>query len=193
MTTSAMTPTVTAVPGKATMTSISTTSGKTTVRSATGIPAGSKPPIYRSPVHITPVDISAIAISVAKPATLKPGAVKPSAIKISGIGSFKERPIMGIVIVVPIVAIPSRIVIICIARKFVFEICAVYCSGRIFILINGCRLLIDHRWWGNIYPGTAVGEADAGIDIDLGLAGGSDQTGSYYCGECKERFHNLSF
>jgi hypothetical protein len=157
------------------------------VKSTADIPTSGKPTIYGSAVNI-PTGITGIP----KPGS-EAGPVKPSAVKIPGIGPFKERPVMGVIIVVPIVTIPGRVVIISITRKFIFEISACDGSGCIFILVDRCGLLIDHWWWGNIYPGTVEGEANAGIDIDLGLTTGSDQTGSYYCGECKERFHNLSF
>jgi len=154
MTAACMTATVATVSGISATTGISTVSGKTAVNVTT---------IHITTVYI-PTGIAGVAKSSAEACT-----IKPSAVKISGIGPFKEGPIVGIVIIIPVVAIPGGIVIIRIAREFIIEVSAHYHTwGRgIFILVNGCRFCID-----------------------LGLAAGSDQTGSYYCGECKERFHD---
>jgi hypothetical protein len=142
----AVTATVTAMTA-----AVAAPSGKTTVESAAGIAASGESPVDVTTIHITAVYITAM--------------------KAGTIPSFKEGPIMGIVIVIPVVAIPGGVVIVCIAREFISEVNAGYHAwGRgIFILVNGgrCRFCVD-----------------------LGLAAGSDQTGGYYCGECKERFHN---
>jgi hypothetical protein len=172
--------TVAAVSGESTVTGKTATSNGTTVKAAAGITASGESPIDRATVYITVVDITAIyeaaidvptGIAGITKSGAEAGPVKPSAVKISGIGPFKEGPVMGVVIVVPIVTIPGGIVIIRIAREFIIEICADYHTGGrgIFILVNGCR-----NWFR----------------VDLSLAAGSDQTGGYYCGECKERFHD---
>lgn len=182
MTAAAMT--ATAVTGKSmtatvtTVSGISAVSGKTTVKTAAGIAASGESPINRAAVNVAVIHITTVYIPTGIAGIAKSGAeaspIKPSAVKISGIGPFKERPIVGIVIVVPVVTIPGRVVIIGIAREFVLEIYA-RChdwSWSIFILVNWCRCRFC---------------------INLSLAAGSDQTGGYYCGECKERFHCKSF
>jgi hypothetical protein len=151
-----------AVTGESMTATVAAVTGETTV---TG-----KSPIDRAAIHITAIDVSTGIAGIAKSGA-EAGSVEPSAVKISGIGPFKEGPIVGVVIVVPIVAIPGRVAIVCIAREFIIEISADYHAGGrgIFILVNGCR---------------------GRFCVDLGLATGSDQTGGYYCGECKERFHD---
>jgi hypothetical protein len=170
---------ISTVSGKTAVTSKTATSGKSTVKTAAGIAASGESTINRAAIYITAIYITAIVIPAIDVPTgiagiAKSGAeacpVKPSAVKISGIGSFKEGPIVGVVIVVPVVTIPGRVVIISVAREFVLEIYARRHDDRgrgIFILVNGRRFCVD-----------------------LGLAAGSDQTGGYYCGECKDRFHD---
>jgi hypothetical protein len=156
--------------GKSMTATVAAVSGKATIKAAAGIAACCEAPIDRAAIHITAIDVSTGITGIAKSGA-EACPIKPSAVKISGIGPFKEGPVMGVVIVVPIVAIPGRVVIVRIAREFKIEISADYHSrgGGIFILVNGC--------WCRFC-------------VDLGLAAGSDQTGGYYCGECKERFHD---
>jgi hypothetical protein len=165
----------TATSGGTTVTFKSAASGKTTVKTAAGVAASRESPIDRAAVNVAAIHITTIYIPPGIAGIAKSGAeacpIKPSAVKISGIGPFKEGPIVGVVIVVTVVTVPGRVVIIGIAREFVLEIYA-RChdwSWSIFILVNWC--------WCRFC-------------IDLGLAAGSDQTGGYYCGECKERFHD---
>jgi hypothetical protein len=198
---------------ESTVTTGATATGKTAASSETAIvrPPTGKLAISESTVGINRARKAAIgkpairvpAIAVAETSLFKAGAIEASAIKISGIGSFKERPIMGIVPIVPIVTIPGRIIIVCVARKFICEISIGYHAGggSIFVLGSRCilifrnrnRLLVHNRRRSNIYPRTPERYAYAGIDIDLTVAGSSDQTGAYDCGKSKEGFHFVEF
>jgi hypothetical protein len=78
-----------------------------------------------STVHISAIGIATPAITGRGPtATIitlaKPTIVKTTAVKISVIPSFKERPIVSIVIVIPVVTVPGRIVIISKSREISF-------------------------------------------------------------------------
>jgi hypothetical protein len=142
-------PTVVGKPG---VTAIPTTVGKPT---ATSEPAPvktathdsttiGKPAIAISTVHIRAIGIATSPITGRGPtATIislaKPTIVKTTAVKISGIPSFKERPIVSIVKVIPVMTIPDRIVIISISREVSFTHYPGSSRIIILILINGRR------------------------------------------------------
>ncbi len=112
---------------------------KTTTRNST-IPI---PTVHIPTVHIPTIDETAAPINGRGPTAStipgpKPTIVKTTTGKISGIPSLKERPIMGIVIVIPIVTIPGRIVVIRIPREIGFT--HYPGSSRIIVLI------LIHGW-----------------------------------------------
>jgi len=131
--------TSTTMTGKAAMTRESTMTGEpgvTSIPTTVGEPGVTSKPapvksttgnstIPKSTVHIPAIDETTSPITGLDPtpaiiALAKAAIVKTTAVKISGIPSFKERPIVSIVIVIPIVTVPGRIVIISISGEFVF-------------------------------------------------------------------------
>ena len=107
--------------GKPTVTAKPATIGNSTpVKSTIG-----KSAIPKTTVHITAIGESTPPISGLGPtATIiplsKPTIVKTAAVKVARIPSFKKRPVVGIVIVIPVVTVPGRIVIISISGELVF-------------------------------------------------------------------------
>src|SRR5882757_1808552 len=72
-----------------------------------------------SAIRIAAIIISAAAISATVILVLKTSPVKATAVKIPGIPPFKERPVVGIVVIIPVVAVPGWIVIVRIPGEFV--------------------------------------------------------------------------
>jgi hypothetical protein len=168
-----------AVTGKSSVTAIPAMIGKpAAVRSATGNSA-----IPKSTVHIPAIDDTASPISGPAPtATIvslaEPAIVKTTAIKISGIPSFEKWPIVGIVIVIAVVAVPGRIVIISISGEFFF---IPYRAGSvgisIWILVNGRRR--------RIYRPHRDGKTNMRIHVYLRVAIDGHQAGPYESRKCK--------
>jgi len=140
-------------------------------------------------VGVPGVDISTIGIAAATiciTATvvfaLKTTSVKAAAVEISCIPSLEKRPVVGIVGIIPIVAVPDRVIIVCIPGELSCKgysiavsipawvgIGALIC--RIGFLVNRSRLLVNRS-------------------RNLGIApGGDQQAGGCQGGECKDLFH----
>jgi hypothetical protein len=168
-----------AVTGKSSVTAIPAMIGKPApVRSTIGNSA-----IPKSTVHIAAIDdttspISGPAPTAAIVSLAEPTIVKTTAIKISGIPSFEKWPIVGIIIVIPVVTVPGRIVIISISREFVF---IPYRAGSvgisIWILVNGRRR--------RIYRPHRDGKANMRIHVYLRVALDGNQAGPYDSRKCK--------
>jgi hypothetical protein len=96
----------------------------------------------------TTIGISAaIRISASVVFVLKTTPVKATAIEISGIPSFEKRPIVGIVSIIPIVAVPDRIVVVRISGEVSFKAYTIAVGISIIgigvgALICGIRFLI---------------------------------------------------
>lgn len=119
---------------------------------------GGKPTICKSASYI-PASAGSIAASCMGPAADNPaagiaatktgaqeaGAVKPAADKEIGISAFKEGTIVGIIVIIPVMAVPGRKVVIQIPGELVFidnPIAAgIAVRVRIHILI-GIRVLV---------------------------------------------------
>jgi hypothetical protein len=136
-----------------------------------------------SMVDVSMVDKAAIGISAAVVFALKTSPIKATAVEISGIPSFEKRPIVGIVGVIPIVAIPDGVVVVCISGKVSFKAYTIAVSISIIGIGIGaliCRIgfLID---WRRCLVNRSGG---------LGIAPGGDQhAGGCQGGECKDLFH----
>jgi hypothetical protein len=53
-------------------------------------------------------------------ATTKPAIVETTAVKITGIPSFKKRAIVVVIVIIPVVTVPGRIIIVSIPGEFIF-------------------------------------------------------------------------
>jgi hypothetical protein len=96
----------------------------------------------------TAIGKAAICVATTVIFALKAPQVKAAADEISGIPSFKEGPIVGIVVVIPIVAVPGRIVIIDIPGECIFKdysIGSILIGVGVSVLIRGIWLLIAGR------------------------------------------------
>jgi hypothetical protein len=172
-------PIAAAMPGKPGMTAIPAVTGKPApVGSTIGNSA-----IPKSTVHIPAIDDTTSPISGPGPAAAivslaEPAIVKTTAVKISGIPSFKKWPIVGIVIVIPVVTVPGRIVIINITGEFVF---IPYRAGSvgisIWILVNGRRR--------RIYRPHRDGKSNMRIHVYLRVALDGHQAGPDDSRKCK--------
>jgi hypothetical protein len=130
----AMTASEPAAVGKSTTTSEPAAIKPTIGNSATPKPAAHIPALDKTTTTITGRGPTASTVPTTK-ATI----VKTTAVKISGIPSFKERAIVSIVIVIPVVTVPGRIVIINISGELVFIHYAGSSRICILILIYGGR------------------------------------------------------
>lgn len=146
----------------------------TSVISAVGISA---------PV-ITASTVSTVGITATVVFTLETFPVEATAVEISCIPSLKEWPVVSIVIIIPIVPVPGRVVIIRIPRELAFIDYAIVGgvavgvgTGFLFhgigFLVDGSRLLIDYRRRCHIDTRPMERESDVSVDIYLciGLAG----------------------
>jgi len=134
-------------------------------------------------VHIPTIGIATPPITGLGPTApiitlAKATIVETTAVKISGIPSFKERPIVSIVIVIPVVTVPGRIVIISIAGEFIF---IRHCAGRIRISI---RILVHGRR-RRIYRPYRNGKTNTRIHIYLRVTFDGNQAGPYDSHNCK--------
>jgi hypothetical protein len=139
--------------------------------------------IPKSTVHVPAIDETTSPITrLGKAATIiglaKPAIVKTTTVKISGIPSFKERPIVSIVIVIPIVTVPGRIIIISISGEFVI---IRHRAGSIGISI---RILVHGRR-RRIYRPNRNGKTNTRIHVYLRVAFDGNQAGPYDSRKCK--------
>jgi hypothetical protein len=181
-------PTMTGKPGVTAIPAAVREPGATSKPAATSEPSAAKSTtgnsaIPNSTVHVPAIDETTSPITrLGKAATIiglaKPAIVKTTTVKISGIPSFKERPIVSIVIVILVVTVPGRIVIISIAGEFVF---IRYRAGRISIPI---RVLVHGRR-RRIYRPYRNGKTNMCIHVYLSVAFDGNQAGPYDSRECK--------
>jgi hypothetical protein len=175
-------PGVTAIPAATSITTMpgkpAATSEPTPVKSTTG-----NSPIPKSTVHVPAIDettspITALGPTPAVIGLAKPAIVKTTTVKISGIPSFKERPIVSIVIVIPIVTVPGRIIIISISGEFVIIRHRAGCIGiPIRVLVYGRRR--------RIYRPYRNGKTNMCIHVYLSVAFDGNQAGPYDSRKCK--------
>ena len=187
-----------AVTGKSGMTTKTTTTidnstmtgkpGMTTKPATIGNPTPVKSTIGKSAIPKTTVHITAIGegtppISGLGPtATIiplaKPAIVKTAAVKVPRIPSFKKRPVVGIVIVIPVVTVPGRIVIIRISGELVFIGNRAGGVGiSIWILVHGRRR--------HIYRPHRDGKTNMRIHVYLRVAPDGNQAGPDDGRKCK--------
>ena len=165
--------------GKSGVTAKTTTiDNPTPVKSATGNSA-----IPKTTVHITAIDESTPPISgLAPTATIiplaKPAIVKTAAVKVPRIPSFKKWPVVGIVIVIPVVTVPGRIVIISISGELVF---IGNRAGSVGISI----WILVHRRRRRIYRPYRDGKTNMRIHVYLRVALDGNQAGPDDSRKCK--------
>ena len=196
-----------AVVGKSAATTVSESSAtasaiSTTIHISTTIPA-----VHISVIHVSATGISAISvctstISTAIACAKETSAVKPSAVKIAGISLFKKRAVMGVVPIIPIVAVPGREVVIGISGELVFINHAVAAGIAIRVDIGtliSIGFLVCRSWCGvdrrrrNINTGSAERKPEMGAYVYLCIAlSGDQQACSCQRGECKDLFHIVS-
>jgi len=121
---------------------------------AIGISLAGEAPIGKSaPAGIalaaeTAIAITAIRITAAIVIMLEATQVKAASCEVSGIPSFKERPIVGIIVVIMVVTVEGRVVIVYITGERIFKddaIGSILIRVGISALICGIRLLISGR------------------------------------------------
>jgi hypothetical protein len=161
-----------------------------------------------SMVRVSTIRVSDTGISTTIALAKETSAVEASAVEIAGISPFKERAVMGVVPVIPIVAVPGREVVIRIPGELVFidhaiaagitvrvDICALVVIGFLVrFLIDRRRRSVDHGRRRYINAGPAEGEPEMRVYIYLCIAFfGDQQTCSCQRGECKDLFHFVLF
>jgi hypothetical protein len=158
-----------------------TTVGITWVEVTTvGVSTINVPTIYVSATIGISAAISIVATVVG---ALKAAHVEAAPNEKSGIPSFKKRPIVSIIVVIPVVTVPDGIVIISISFIRI-RIGALICwvgllIGRIRLLIGGGRGLINRRRC----------LVNAWRYILRIATGGYQHAGGCQDGECKDLFH----
>ncbi len=157
-----------AVTGKSTMTreSAMPASEPTAIKATIGIP---------SPYKTTSTIARGITTTVSP---TEPTIIKTTAVEITGIPSFKERPVVSIVIVIPVVTVPGRIVVIGITGEIIFI------SYRVGIVSISIRILAHWRR-RRIYRPNGNGKTNMRIHIYLRVALESNQAGPYDSRKCK--------
>jgi hypothetical protein len=142
--------------------------------------------MVRVPAGISAIDISAIGIrattiSMTKACAEETSAVKASAVEITGISPFEKRTVMGIVPIIPIVAVPGREVIIGIPGELVFIDYTI--AAGIAVRVHVCALVII---------GFLVDRRRCGVHLRIAFCG-DQQARSSQGGECKDLFHVRDF
>jgi hypothetical protein len=114
----------------------------------------------------------------------EPCMVEAAAIEIRSMVSFEERTIVFEVETIPVVAVPGRIVVVCVSGEIGFTdsrgrivSACVYRSGSDIACINNRRMNID-SWRG-------YAKTYAGADENLGITFGSDEASGY--DGCKDK------
>ncbi len=122
--------------------------------------------------------------SVEATVMFEPVVVKTTAVEISPVVPFEERTVVFEVETIAVVAVPGRIIIICISGEISFTdrrcgivSACIYRSGGI------CAGVYDRR--SDIDPGYRYPHANAGGDKYLGITFSSDEAGGYNCGKNK--------
>lgn len=174
-----------------------------------GVPAIGKARVGISTINVaTTIGISAaISISATVICALEATYIKAATDEEPGIPTFKERPIVRIVVIIPVVTVPDGIVIVGISGE---RICEEYSIGRVLIgigigalvrriglLIGWSRLLICWRlrlvarsrgligWGRRLIARSSL----RGFRILRFAAGGDQHAGGCQGGECKNLFH----
>jgi hypothetical protein len=171
---------------------------------AVGVPGVGISTIDVPVIGIAGVDIFTIGIAAAIGITatvvfaLKTTSVKATAVEISCIPSLEKRPVVGIVGIIPIVAVPDRVIVVCIPGELSCKgysiaigisiigigIGALVCG--IWLLVDGGRLLID----GSRF---LIARSSRLLINRIGFLciapGGNQQARGCQGGECKDLFH----
>jgi hypothetical protein len=92
--------------------------------------------IHVSAAGISTIDIRATGISTTIVLAYETATVKPAAVEIAGISLFKKRAVMGVVPIIPIVAIPGREIVIRIAGELVFIYYTIVAGVAIWVNIR---------------------------------------------------------
>jgi hypothetical protein len=126
--------------------------------------------------------------------------VEATVVEVGPVISFEVRPVVLKVCPVPVMAIPCRVVVIDVTGVFGLANCG-RCIvsaviGRCGLIVYGVGLLVDrcglfiHRGRGRVNgsrcdvdPGAWNTETDMRIDIYLGIAVGSNETGGHGSGD----------
>lgn len=141
--------------------------------------------VDKTATPISAISISAVGISATVVIALKTPPVEATAVEIPRIPSFKERPVVGIVAVIPVVPVPGWVVIVRIPRKFVLidytvaggiavRIGIDLLVRRIGFLVDSRRRLVNHRRWRYINTRPAKRKPEMCVHIYLRIAPGGD-------------------
>ena len=124
--------------------------------SAVSIPAVGEAAIGETMIDVPAIGKASVGVSATIVFALKTTSVKATAVEISGIPSFEKRPIVGIVGVVPIVAVPDRVVVVRIPGEL---------SLKGYTVAIGIPII-------GVGIGLLVRRTEMRVDIYLGIAAG---------------------